>query len=287
MAKDSSETMPRPIRHMLRRLIKAPAALSILWPAMLLCGGYVSWHQWGAQHVATKFYLIEEQTIQITTQPDYIPVDIVHTVYEDAAIDRISLLDATATAKIAAAFGSHPWVRDVVSVRKLPGGNLDVNLNYRKPAATVYVSQHRGQEMPGYLPIDAEAVALPTDDFSPTLADQYLKIYTAGAVFTGNAGDVFDNKGVIAAAKLASALSAYRKQTGIESISVYGDVRDTLTAQLELTTEDGQRIRWGSAPGEEAPGEATALMKLQALLQGVRPGTDLRYAGRTTATTPY
>ena len=65
----------------------------------------------------------------------------------------------------------------------------------------------------------------------------------------------------------------------LRSIGVYGDPRQMEVPLLELTTQSGSRIFWGSPPGSEPPGEATADMKIQKLLSvDTSQPSDLRIA---------
>ena len=45
MRSPNPEQPHRPIRDLLRRLIKAPAALSVVWPVLLIVGGYIAWQR--------------------------------------------------------------------------------------------------------------------------------------------------------------------------------------------------------------------------------------------------
>ena len=96
---------PHPIRDLLRRLIKAPAAFSVLWPALLIIGGYIAWHRWGSVHVSQRYSKIDPALIQITEPPEHVRTNLVKAVYRDTAMEELSLLDRQATAKIAQAFG--------------------------------------------------------------------------------------------------------------------------------------------------------------------------------------
>lgn len=266
---------PRPIREMLRRLIKAPAALSIIWPALLVVGGYVAWHQWGADHVAEKFYGVNEDLIEVTAPPPFVRTDIVESVYRDTAMDGLSLLDPQATAKIASAFSMNPWVKRVVSVRKLPGGAIDVRLQYRTPVAMVLVEKpETADEDVYFFPVDAEGVLLPTSEFARAETLQYIHIVVPGVYATGLVGAPFGDPRVESAARLAAILSEYRADAGILSIDVPGDPRVDKIPKLELTTSEqlasGDTVNrkrfWGSPPGMEAPGEPTVRMKVETLL---------------------
>jgi hypothetical protein len=269
-AKPPETTDPRPIRSLLRRLIKAPAMLSFLWPAILGFGGYFAWRHWGAEHVAKQYFAVDPTLIEITTPPPFIHSDIVQTVYQDTAMEGLSLLDHQATAKIASAFSTHPWVRRVVSVRKLPGGAVDVRVHYRKPVAMVRVRlPDSKKDNYGFFPVDESGIVLPPTDFSSAQTWEFIHINVPEAYATGGAGSAFGDARVEAAAQLAAFLAPYRELAGIASIGVYGDPRVS-PPQLEITTKDRQRLPWGSAPGMETKGELSSAMRLKMLLDQLR-----------------
>ena len=284
MAAQAGTNDRRPIRHLLRRLLKAPAAFSILWPALLLIGGYWAWHHWGADHVGRQYYGIDPALIEVTEPPEYVRAEITDAVYQDAALRNLSLLDPQATAKVAAAFAAHPWVRRVVSVRKLPGGVVDVRLDYRRPVAMVEVvirPPHPDQGKPGFFQIDADGLLLPPSEFSQADIDHYLHIVVPDAYPTGGVGTPFGDLRVEAAARLAAVIANHRDQCQLVSIEVQGDPRLTPVPQFEITTRDGSRFFWGSPPGQEMPEERTAATKLKLLLNGAAAGSDLSDARAT------
>ena len=311
MVKDSSKKKkdssaaggPRPVRDLLRRLIKAPGALSILWPALLFIASYLAWQNWGAERVATQLYGIDRSLIRLNEPPDHIREDIVKTVYRDSAMGDLSLLDPRATARIASAFSLHPWVRDIVSVRKRPQGHVEVLAEYRHPVAMVIHRESppfRGTSADSgafdaassgndhsvgrtgvlYLPVDRDGIVLPTDDFARAETRDYVHIDIPGVTTAQKfEGEPYGDRRVEAAARLAAVLSEYRERVGIRSITARGDLRGDDATQLELTTFDGKRIFWGSPPGREREGEAIAAVKLQMLLDTPAGDTDLRRAG--------
>ena len=278
--RSQDKTERRPIRRLLGRLIAAPGALSIIWPLLLVVGGFAAWNQWGADFLADKYHGVDPSLIEITETPVYVRSNLVETVYRDTALDGLSLLDAQATAKIASAFASHPWVRGVNSVRKLPGGVIDVRIDYRVPVAMVHViSRHPEVTGSSFFAVDGEGVLLPTNEFSRSDTNNYVHIDVPSAYPTGVVGTAFGDLRVEAAAKLAAILAPVRTQIGVKVIGVPGDWRESVVPQLELTTTDDVRLFWGSPPGYESPGERTAAMKLQALLAGdFAENTDLRIA---------
>ncbi|WP_404310137.1 cell division protein FtsQ/DivIB [Neorhodopirellula lusitana] len=258
-------------------LVAAPAVLSILWPALLLVVGYSAWQQWGSHYVAHKYFSVQSEQIGVTPPPEYVRTDIVEAVYRDAAMDKLSLMDSQACAKVASAFAGHPWVKRVVGVRKLAGGHLDVRLDYRRPVAMVHViSRHPEHNGAGFFAVDGEGVLLPPSDFSRAETEQYLHIVVPGAYPTGGVGASFGDARVHSAAMLAYLLQPYRDQLRISSIGVHGDLRQNPVVQLEIANAEGGRWFWGSPPGTEAQSEPPAMMKLQQLVAGAPVGSDLR-----------
>lgn len=263
--------------HWIATLVAAPALLAILWPAILLIAGYASWQQWGSHYVAHKYYGVQASSINVTEPPAYVRSDIIKTVYRDAAMDKLSLMDEQACAKVASAFASNAWVRRVVGVRKLAGGRLNVRLEYRQPVAMVHViSRHPEHDGAGFFAVDGEGVLLPPSDFSRAETVNYLHIIVPGAYPTGGVGAEFGDTRVQTAALLAYVLHPFREKLGITSIGVHGDLRQNPVVQLEIAGTEERRWFWGSPPGSEAQGEPTAKMKLQSLIDGAPTGSDLR-----------
>jgi hypothetical protein len=168
----------------------------------------------------------------------------------------------------------------VIGVRKLPGGGIDVRLDYRVPVAMVHVFKPQQNDTRSYFfPVDEEGVLLPTSEFATADTRNYLYIEVPGVYTTNPVGAAFGDPRVEAAARLAAVLAPHRESAKLRSIGVYGDPRQMEVPQLELTTQSGSRIYWGSPPGGEASGEPTVEMKLRRLLSSdVSQLTDLRVA---------
>ncbi len=269
-----------PLRKFVQRLISAPAALSILWPVLLIIGGYVTWHRWGAEHVAKNFYGIDPSLLRVTEPPPHVRSDLIDTIYKDTQLDHLSTLDPQATAKIAAAFSTHPWVREVFSVRKLAGGIIDVQIDYRRPVAMVHViSKHRDVKDDAFFAVDGSGYLLPTYDFTSDETLEYIHIRIPGVYPTGHVGGPFGDHRVTAAAKLAELLHPHRNELKLVSIDVKGDLRENSVPQLGLTTRSGAHPFWGSPPGMERPEEPDAAIKIRTLLSGkAGANADLRIA---------
>jgi len=267
---DTKSTYSRlPVRQLLQRLIHAPAALAMIWPALLILGAYVAWNRWGAEELAKKFYGIDVELIHITERPEHITSDITAAVYRDTKLDQLSLIDPTATARIASAFSSHPWVSRVVAVRKLPGGQVDVHLQYRAPVAMVFVISRHPEVTgkPGFFAIDQEGVLLPTTEFTRDHTMRYVHIEIPDVYPTGGVGSNFGDPRIAGAAKLAALLGPYRESLDLRSIQLHETSRTSPVAQYQLVSHDGEAKLWGSSPGQEIYGERKADEKLRDLLK--------------------
>lgn len=270
MKGDAQPTYSRlPIRHLLQRLIHAPAALAMIWPAILVLGGYIAWNRWGAEEIAKKFYGIDVRLIHVTERPEHIANDITEVVYRDTKLDQLSLIDPAASARIASAFSSHPWVSKVIAVRKLPGGQVDVHLQYRVPVAMVYVISRHGDVSgrPGFFAIDEQGVLLPTTEFTREHTMRYLHIEIPDVYPTGGVGSQFGDPRVVGAARLAALLNPYRSALDIRSIQLHPSSRTLPMPQYQLVTHRGESLLWGSAPGQETYGERKAEEKLQEVVR--------------------
>lgn len=281
-----SDRPPGPIRSAITGLIAAPWLLALVWPMALIVLGAIAWQRFGAARVAEEFVALDPTQISITPPPDFIRTDITQSVFDETGMHTVSLLDQTATAKIASAYSIHPWIRDVTSVRKLPGGKVDVRLQYRDVVAMVKVFKPSrdaatAARVPYFFPIDGGGVLLPSDDFSGAQTVDYIHIEVPGVYSMSPVGTRFGEPTVEAAATLAAILHPFRGQLGILAIKPFGGGRRMKTPQFEVYLKGGETLFWGSPPGREPAGEADAESKLRWMLSPDR-GTadDLRWAGR-------
>jgi hypothetical protein len=302
MAKRKEDTDHRPIRRLLVRLIKAPAAWSLVWPMVLLIGSYFAYKHWYADHLTQQFGQLSTEQIQISPPHRFVRTDLVEEVYQSTRLWELSPLDPRATAKLASAFASHPWIRHVRSVRKLPGGVIDLHLDYREPVAVFHLTGDQawlkqieryladlGYPLDGgtndlYFPLDGEGVMLPTEHMTLADTNELIQIEVWEVFPTGNEGTPFGDRRVESAALLAKLLAAVEDRVRVSKITVSGDPRWNLVPQLELVTTNNTHLVWGSPPGMEQPNERNAKAKLKDLLTGrFVPGADLRIADRAPA----
>lgn len=204
-------------------------------------------------------YQLTLDEIEITKIPRHVPVDLVDQVAQRAKLPRnLSLLDDDLVQRVADAFGKHPWVAEVVQVRKSFPARIEVELKYRKPAAMVAVPD-------GLYPIDAEGILLPPIDFS--VADTRLYPVIRGVLSSppGAEGTRWRDPAVLGAAQLAELLGAKWKDLSLDAIHLPRYQRSqTKTDELtfDLQTRGGSRILWGRAPSTDHPGELTPEQKI-------------------------
>ncbi|MCO8125514.1 hypothetical protein NHH03_27495 [Stieleria sp. TO1_6] len=300
MAQRTEQTDHRPIRRLLRRLIKAPAAWSLIWPMLLLVGSYAAYTRWYSDYFAEKYSSLDPQLVTVTEPHEYVRMNLVEEVYRETRLSDLSPLDRQATAKLAEAFSSHPWVKHVHSVRKLPGGAIDIELDYRLPVAVFHLTGESSwlREIEAYLtnlgysihggadklffPLDGEGVMLPTDQMTLADTQELIHIEVSEVFPTGNEGTPFGDRRVESAALLAKLLAAIKDQIRVATITVKGDPRINMVPQLELITGNNTQLIWGSPPGMEQPGERGAREKLTDLISGNFANfADLRVAAQS------
>lgn len=274
-----------PREKLISRLLRAPAALSLIWPAALLVGGYLAWHQWGAERVGQQYYRLDPDAVSITPPPDFVRSDITAAVFKSHQLEKTSLLNRQATAMIAQAYQTHPWVEQVVRVAKRRDG-VDVHLRYRRPVALVRViSQHaESRGTPAVFVIDGRGVLLPPEDFVALDKNSLLHIEVEGTYATGGIGNPFGDARVIAAARLADLLSDYRRRFQLAAVRLTNPRRTFNEGWVfALIRTDGSSFIWGSPPGEETSDEPSAEEKLRRLAADATTVADLRVAAAPTA----
>ena len=208
-------------------------------------------------------YHVSFGQIQIHPRPESpVPGDLLEQVERLADFHReLSILDERLTADVAAAFGKHPWVSKVVRVQKAFPASISVELEYRRPVATVQVSGLR-------IPVDGHAVILPMQDLSKADVDRYPLITNIYLKPTVKPGTVSTDPALIAATKLADLLREKWSPLKLEAISATKLASGSTAADsimLELRTKGGSKILWGRVPGSDHPGELEPTQKIRRL----------------------
>ena len=243
------------------------------------------WHRWGRTVVARPVYRIAAENIRATPSPPWIRSDVRGEIIRDGALHDLTIFDKDVTIRVYQAFELHPWVLKVKRVSKHPPARLDVDVEYRIPVAWVEVPRGLlpGNEG-GVIPVDGNAVVLPSRDFSQEHVQDYLRISVAGITPCGLAGTPWGDARVTGAARIAALLhNVWRdaKLFRVRLSTAAEVVRHDSQPVFELETQSHHRIIWGHAPGEEMSDEPSSTVKLKRLSQLVEAVGDLDKAAES------
>lgn len=215
--------------------------------------------RWLPDAGARNEYQLAAAEIEITAPPRHVPVDLVEQVVKNAKLrETLSLLDDDLAERVAKAFRGHPWVAEVVQVRKSFPARIEVELKFREPVAMVAVTD-------GLYPIDANAILLPPIDFSVADARRYPVIRGVQSLPHGAEGRPWNDPAVTGAAQLAEMLRPHWKKLSLAAIRLPRRTTaevDPKNLTFELETRGGSRILWGRAPGTDHPGELKTKQKI-------------------------
>ena len=218
-----------------------------------LAGGvsYAAWQQVREHVLGANEYQLDPQKIVVSPPPPWIRSDVKAEVIRDAGFNGpLSLLDSELTLRIASAFAAHPWVAHVERVSKRYPAGLEVVLSYRKPVALVEVQAN------GALPVDANGIVLPTEDFQSSDAEHYPRIGEIHTTPTGPVGTSWGDPCVTGAAQIAAALAADWLELGLFRIVPAGHKtggRDGAEYAFAILTRSGTKILWGRARQPSCP----------------------------------
>jgi hypothetical protein len=241
----------------------------------LVVFGYIGWYYHGAKRVDKAFYSLKRDQVTISPPPSWVKLDILEQVFRDTKLERINLLDPSASADIASAFETNGWVKSVTRVSKAYGGSVTVDMVYRKPVAMVKVlhpTEGTGQQREGFLPVDAAGSILPSSDFDKQRVPDFLLVdIDSVSIENVSTADYriysFADVRVREALKVADFLEAAcdRRSLGLQWISVRRDPTQVTQSNpwlVLLETSDKNSILWGHAPGAETAGEQSAQQKI-------------------------
>ncbi len=280
---------------MIARLLPLPSAAwrqtligvaAILLPVAV---AYYAWDRWGPRILADGDYALRADRVQITPPPDWVRADVADEVVRDGILEGLSLLDPQLTVKVFQAFAAHSWVENVSRVSKHPPGraaSVVVEMTYRKPVAMVEVELNG---VPGLLPIDAQAILLPPQDFLPSSHDShadptrgYLRIAVPHAVPSGTVGTPWGQTEVHEAARIAAVFHDAWKQCGlfrIQLVPLGSEGSTQIIPTFELQSRSGAAVIWGRAPDLRSETETkTAMAKVASVLKYVQEHGSLKNA---------
>jgi len=238
-----------------------PLLLAGVVLAVFLVAWAVLWQRVGPGVLAGPDYLLGPEQLELPPLPEWVHCDLRAEIFRSAALDGpLSIMDEDLAERIAVACALHPWVARVRSVRKYHPARVVVELDYRRPVLMVEVTG-------GLLPVDAQGVLLPSEDFSPVEAARYPRLARLDSLPLGTVGQPWGDPRVAGAAELAALLAPEWEKLELDRIVVLPLPEDTpsLEPLYGLVTRGGTQIIWGQAPQAESPGEQPAAEKLAEL----------------------
>lgn len=247
----------------------------------LTIGGRIAWESNEATLVNQPRFQLEAENLYVTQQPNWVKTNVAQSAYRTGDLGGKSLLDQGLVEQVNNAFSVQTWVRNVIEVRKSPQG-VQVQLEYRRPIAMVEI-QYEGA--PRFQPVDVDGVLLPGNEFSQKETWNYIKIAVPDPATQGLVhGTAWPDARIPCGARLADCLQASANELGIYRIQQVptSEPGEEPLFELHLVNQDRficRRVLWGRAPGGEVPGEASAAVKLEALLAYARSHEDWLLSG--------
>ena len=240
--------------------------VSLLFLLASTLGGIYAWRYGGVESRAVAAAALTVEKLEVTPQPAWIRADIRAEAFRDGSLGDLSVLDRELAYRVFRAFELHAWVEKVLRVSKEPLGRVLVELRYRRPVAWVEVPSIMSPDnQDGVLPIDAQAILLPPDDFREEDVKPYLRVSVDDLAPWGPVGTAWPDERVTGAAQIAALLDGQVPSLQLHRILVHAtaaEVRSGRAAFYELVTRQGHRFLWGHAPGLEKSSEATSTSKV-------------------------
>ncbi|MEX0744987.1 MAG: hypothetical protein WD118_05245 [Phycisphaeraceae bacterium] len=185
-------------------------------------------------------------------------------------------LDGLGLQAAAAALRAEPWVRELHQVRRVAGGRVIVEADYREPMAVV-------QGRDGYHLVDETAVRLPglyarhqLDD----LRERGVPLIVGAASAPGPEGTRWPGDDVRAGLALVQEL---RDEAFLDQIVAYDSADRDAAGRLRLSLHatGGGVVRWGLPPGQEQGIDVPAAVKIDRLRQlHSKPGGAIDAGGK-------
>lgn len=252
----------RLVRFLLLRPEGRLTLVGIVLLAVLTAGPYWAWRKIGQRVAAGDDYQVTFDRVALIPPPEsvgWIRRDVRREALRDAGLDQAaSILDADLNERVAKAFRLHPWIAEVRRVTKRYPARVEVDVEYRRPAAIVVLSSE------SWWPVDASGVVLPKDDFSPYEARRYPHISDVPGGPYGPTGAPWGDVRVHGAARIAAALADDWAKLGLARVAplVVGTGFDGVEEyEFALYTRGGRRIYWGHGPDNSPANEASTAEK--------------------------
>ncbi|MCA9042127.1 MAG: hypothetical protein KDA65_17375 [Planctomycetaceae bacterium] len=214
---------------------------------------------------AQNRYQLTRANIYLQDRPDWVPAHFLNSVLAKQTIPE-SVLEPELAQTISTWFRNEPWVKKVNAVRISYPPAATVELTFREPVAVV--------ELEGRLhPIDADAVILPREDFSPATLERFPILQPSKVPPPLYEGIVWDDDVIKKGAVLANQLKPYWKQFDFVAIRALPKTEAHSLSEnqdydpaFEILSASGSVIIWGRSPNSTHPGELAFDEKIRRLI---------------------
>jgi hypothetical protein len=239
-----------------------------------LAAGALLWSRIGDQVLWRDDAILRPEMVELLGVAPWVKSDIKTEALRTASLDGgVPIGDPELPNRLARAFDTHPWVKQVVSVKPRHPAAAVVEVLCREPVAMVSVKG-------GLLAVDAEGVVLPSGDFTAESAAEYPRITGIDSSPQGPEGSSWGDMSVEEAAAVAVVIGPEWKSLALVDCRP----KTVLGARVwELVGPDGQVILFGSAPGQEREGEPSAagkVARLKALEGKPLPAESIDLSGK-------
>lgn len=236
-------------------------AIAVLAAAVAV--GAWLWSVYGDRVRSSPAYALTNDAIEVVGIAPWVKTDLKAEALRSASLDGLQSIDDPDTPRrLARAFDMHPWVRQVVKAEVVHPARARIEILCREPVAMVKVSG-------GLLPVDAEGVVVPSDGFTAEEAAVYPKLLGIASSPQGAAGTAWGDDTVEEGAALAGLLRPEWTALGLTHFQAdegfTSPRRWTLFGSASRFGSEPRKIRFGSAPGRELPGEPSAASKIARL----------------------
>jgi hypothetical protein len=135
-----------------------------------LAAGALLWSRIGDLVLWRDDAILRPEMVELLGVAPWVKSDIKTEALRTASLDGGAPIgDPELPNRLARAFDTHPWVKQVVSVKPRHPAAAVVEVLCREPVAMVSVKG-------GLLAVDAEGVVLPSGDFTPEAAAEYPRV---------------------------------------------------------------------------------------------------------------
>ena len=222
---------------------------------------------WSKQILADDIYLAElpEWMLDERGKPNWVADEIKELTASAICPDEMSLpgpFDGGRLQQAAGLVSDIPWIRDLKQMRRIRGGIIVIEAEYREPVALVARAD-------GYQAVDKEGYLLPMimQAEQVDLYREWLPVISGVSWSNAQAGDRWEDAKVIAGIAVADQLRfevPVAKQVAsvdVSSTDMYGRVK------VVLQTVNGGEVIWGRSPLDDQGIEVGSDVKLQRLIE--------------------